>query len=192
MITQEISWTLLLSPYLVEDVCGLIRKPNGRVEAGSGCHDDNVMSYLIGMFVYLFAPYEKLEEYGIKRGATDNISDYDEEGNITEEGTMRKLLEMYPSLPESMQTLIKEAAMKTDPVKESEDYYRQVRATQDVFRQEMSTDNGMTPGPTIIPSQLSTDEAFWQQYDEGVWNSNDYDFMNPNNKKFDINDYIDD
>lgn len=183
---------LLLSPYLVEDVCGLIRKPNGRVEAGSGCHDDNIMSYLIGMFVYLFAPYEKLEEYGIKRGATDNISDYDEEGNITEEGTMRKLLEMYPSLPESMQTLIKEAAMKTDPVKESEDYYRQVRATQDVFRQEMSTDNGMTPGPTIIPSQLSTDEAFWKQYDEGVWNSNDYDFINPNNKKFDINDYIDD
>ena len=38
--------------YLIKDVCGLIRKPSGKVEAKEGDHDDNVMSYLIGMYVY--------------------------------------------------------------------------------------------------------------------------------------------
>ena len=37
---------------LIKDVCGLIRKPSGKVEAKDGDHDDNVMSYLIGLYVY--------------------------------------------------------------------------------------------------------------------------------------------
>ena len=178
---------ILLTQYLVEDVCGLIRKPNGRVEAGPNNHDDNIMSYLIGMFVYLFAPYEKLAQYGIHRGASDNINDYDENGNITEEGTMKKLLELYPSLPESMQDLIKISMMQKTPVSESIETTQEIRQAKEVFQQEMMTDYGMTPGDPITPTQFAPDQAYWSQYDEDVWKSNERD---PFASTFNIEDFL--
>lgn len=182
---------LLLTPYLVEDVCGLIRKPNGRVEAGPGNHDDNIMSYLIGMFVYLFAPYEKLEEYGIRRGASDTSStDYDEKGNITEEGTLRQLIEMYPSLPESMKLVIDAALKQDNPIKSSERYYKEVNAIKEMNSQRETVDFDMNQEDVITPSQLESDQAFWGNYDEQIWNSNDYG-LQPGQKDFDLNDYID-
>ena len=178
---------ILLTQYLVEDVCGLIRKPNGRVEAGPNNHDDNIMSYLIGMFVYLFAPYEKLAQYGIHRGASDNINDYDENGNITEEGTMKKLLELYPSLPESMQDLIKTSMMQKTPVSESIETTQEIIQAKEVFQQEMMTDYGMTPGDPITPTQFAPDQAYWSQYDEDVWKSNERD---PFASTFNIEDFL--
>ena len=179
---------ILLTPYLVEDVCSLIRKPNGRVEAGPGLHDDNVMSYLIGMFVYLHSPYEKLEQYGIRRGATDDISDYTETGEITEEGTLRRLKEMLPSLPENMKELIMGALGQKDPVSDANAYYQEIQHTRSRFTETMSIDNGMTPGDTIIPSAAPVDEGFWQHYDAQIWESN---FQDPttSNQRFDIEDY---
>jgi hypothetical protein len=181
---------ILLTPYLVEDVCGLIRKPNGRVEAGQGAHDDNVMSYLIGMFVYLHAPYEKLEEYGIRRGATDDISDYTETGEITEEGTLRKLKEMLPSLPENMKEMIMGALGQKNPVTEATAYYKEVQNARSGFNINSLTDNGMTPGDTIIPSAAPMDEAFWSQYDSGVWESNFSENDYSQSGHFDIEDFI--
>lgn len=180
---------ILLTPYLVEDVCGLIRKPNGKVEAGPGLHDDNVMSYLIGMFVYLHSPYEKLEQYGIRRGASDDITDYDEKGEITEEGTLRKLKEMLPSLPDNMKDIIMGALGQKDPVSDAEAYYREIQTTRSRFAEDMETDNGMTPGHTIFPSAAPMDEGFWSQYDSQVWESNFGDQDIPDNS-FDIDDYI--
>lgn len=176
---------LLLAPYLVTDVCGLIRKTNGRVEAGNGCHDDNIMSYLIGLFVYLFAPYEKLEEFGIRRGASDNLDDYDDEGNITEEGTMRKLMELYPSLPENMQELIKLSMEQKDPIKESTSYYKEVQAYRENQNQYFNDDINRE----ISQSPYPNDSAFWSQYDEGIWRTNESDMFT--SKDFDLNDYID-
>ena len=181
---------ILCSPYLVEDVCGLIRKPNGRVEAGEGAHDDNIMSYLIGMFVYLHAPYEKLEQYGIRRGASDDLSDYGEDGKLTEEGTMRKLKELLPSLPENMKELVMGSLMQKDPVKEAEAYYKEIQNAKSRFSTGNDGNyNGINPNETIIPSAAPTDEAFWNQYDAQIWESN-YEDSYDNN--FDINDYLDD
>ena len=180
---------ILLTPYLVEDVCGLIRKPNGRVEAGQGAHDDNIMSYLIGMFVYLHSPYEKLEQYGIRRGATDDITDYSETGEITEEGTLRRLKEMLPSLPDNMKELIMGALGQKDPVSDSEAYYKEIQNTRSRFSEAMSVDNGMTPGDTIIPSAAPVDEGFWEHYDSQVWESNFSENGNLGGS-FDIDDYI--
>jgi hypothetical protein len=182
---------ILLTPYLVEDVCGLIRKPNSRVEAGQGLHDDNIMSYLIGMFVYLHSPYEKLEQYGIRRGATDDISDYTESGDITEEGTLRKLREMLPSLPDSMKEIIGAALAQKNPITEAQAYYKEIqqaRVTSDAFR---STDNGMTPGSTIAPSAAPMDEAWWSQYDNRVWESNFSDNADDPTGGFNVEDYVD-
>lgn len=41
-----------VSKYLIEDISGLVRTSSGKIEAGPGAHDDNVMSYLIGLYVY--------------------------------------------------------------------------------------------------------------------------------------------
>lgn len=182
---------ILLTPYLVEDVCGLIRKPNGRVESGPSLHDDNIMSYLIGMFIYLHSPYEKLEQYGIRRGATDDISDYTETGEITEEGTLRRLKEMLPSLPESMQELIVNALGQKDPVTEAQAYYKEVQLAKTQIDVGGSIDNGMTPGPSITPSAAPMDDAFWSQYDAKVWESN-FDPTDPVSVgSFNIEDYVD-
>lgn len=182
---------LLLTPYLVEDVCGLIRKPNGRVEASQGQHDDNIMSYLIGMFVYLHAPYEKLEQYGIRRGASDDLSDYDEHGEITEEGTLRKLKEMLPSLPDSMRELISGAITQKNPVTDAQAYYQEIQNAKRNISSDLSIDNGMANGSTIVPSAAPVDEAFWNQYDSGVWESNFSDSGEPQHNDFSIEDFID-
>ena len=176
---------ILLTPYLVEDVCGLIRKPNGRVEAGQGAHDDNIMSYLIGMFVYLHAPYEKLEEYGIRRGASDDISDYDEHGEITEEATLRKLSEMLPSLPDNMRELISGVLGQKNPVSDAESYYKELQSAR-----QMNISQGghhELPQETITPSAAPMDQAFWSQYDSDVWQSN---YGTENESTFDIDDYV--
>ena len=173
---------ILLTPYLVEDVCGLVRKPNGRVEAGSGLHDDNIMSYLIGMFVYLHAPYEKLEEYGIRRGASDDISDYDEHGEITEEATLRKLSEMLPSLPDNMRELISGALVQKNPVSDAEAYYAELQRAR-----QSSPSHSDNPNETFTTSAAPMDQSFWTQYDDSVWQSN---FSTPSESIFNIDDYV--
>lgn len=180
---------ILLTPYLVEDVCGLIRKPNGRVEAGPAQHDDNVMSYLIGMFVYLHSPYEKLEQYGIRRGASDDLSDYTETGEITEEGTLRKLGEMLSSLPENMRELISGALSQRNPVSDAEAYYKEVQNARAMSDISESVDNGLSLGETITPSALPSDEAFWNKYDSQVWESN-YGQEGSPSQTFNIEDYL--
>ena len=177
---------LLLTPYLVKDVCGLIRKPNGRVEAGSGQNDDNIMSYLIGMFVYLHSPYEKLEEYGIRRGASDDLSDYNEQGELTEEGTIKRLAEMLPSLPDGMRELISGALAQTNPVNEAEAYYQEIQRVR--AGGSYSLDVNADPTESHSTSAAPMDTAFWNNYDAKVWESNfSDDAVGP---AFDIDDYI--
>ena len=175
---------LLLTPYLVEDVCGLIRKPNGRVEAGPGQHDDSIMSYLIGLFVYLHSPYEKLEEYGIRRGASDDISDYDEKGQITEDGIIKKFKELLPNLPDSMRELVSGALNMRDPVQDANEYYAQVQRARGTDRDVHA--QGFSPNETITPSAGPVDEAFWSGYDTKVFESNYHD----DNSEFNIEDYL--
>lgn len=60
---------LLYTRNLVEDLCSLIRKPNGRIEAGPGSHDDSVMSYLIAMYVYYHG--NNLDRFGFIKGSQE-------------------------------------------------------------------------------------------------------------------------
>ena len=56
-------------------------------------HDDNVMSFLFGQYLYRNLTPEKLEEYGIHRGASDDSDDYSMEGKLTPEGAIKKMKE---------------------------------------------------------------------------------------------------
>lgn len=182
---------ILTSPYLVDDVCGLIRKPNGRVEAGPGKHDDNVMSYLIGMFVYLHAPYEKLEQYGIRRGARDDSDDYTDEGAMTEEGTMRRLKEMLPSLPGALREMVMNALNQNDPAKEANKYYKELQMAKEMNTQaELFERERPENHETHTVSNAPLDNAFWNQYDSQVWDSNYYDDDYSPDAGFNIEDFI--
>lgn len=165
---------ILYTEYIVDDILGLIRKPNTRVEAGPGKHDDNIMCYLMGLYIYYHADADFLEGYGIRRGARDTDTDYDDNGNLTKSGEAKKIKELLPQMPENMRELFKQMLQEKDPVKESWDYQKEVqRAT------------GM--GMDKLPSQLSdmeladyhhgitadpSDEAFWQGYDNQTIDSN--------------------
>lgn len=55
-----------VAEYVIRDLSRLIRKPNGKIEAGPGFHDDAVMSYL--MCLYIWYHGNNLSMFGINKG----------------------------------------------------------------------------------------------------------------------------
>jgi hypothetical protein len=97
----------LFSQYIVSDILKLVRKKNGRIEACEGEHDDNVISYLIGLYVYLHAT--NLAEFGIIRGAKPP-SDAPE--IQTKEQIIEKIQELSTYLPKDYQDMFVQAVGK--------------------------------------------------------------------------------
>lgn len=56
---------LLVTQYLVEDICDLVVK-NDKIQADTGKHDDMVMAWCIAMYTYYYG--DKLERYGFRKG----------------------------------------------------------------------------------------------------------------------------
>jgi hypothetical protein len=175
----------LCTEYIVEDICGLIRKANGKVEAGAGLHDDNIMSYLIGMFIYLHAPAELLEQFGIIRGASNPENYYDENGNLTEEAQIRKIKEMMPGLPPEMQAIFQQTLNQRNVVDDMWEYQREIQSYQQ--EAEIYQLDRMTSNRLHTTSASPIDESFWARYDQQVADSN-FDY---GQNTFNIEDYID-
>lgn len=193
---------ILTLPYLVKDICGLIRKPNSRVEAGPGQHDDNIMSYLIGLYVYYNAKAEHLETFGIRRGLSDDSDDYNEDGTLSEEGSLKKLASMLDVLPENLRVMVQERMAEFNRGKnESEMYHRQMEmsAMPDLPSIEMNRPPMSEEESEILVSNAPRDQEFWKEYDNKIWESNNYgyneygfnnDIPNPTYTDFDIEDYL--
>lgn len=58
---------ILNTEYLVDDICKLIRKPTGRIEALQGEHDDSLFAYLHTIYIYYTG--DNLETFGIIKQA---------------------------------------------------------------------------------------------------------------------------
>lgn len=54
---------------IIRDLSRLVRKASGRVESGPGFHDDSIMSYLIGLYVYYHG--DNIAMFGINRYQED-------------------------------------------------------------------------------------------------------------------------
>ena len=54
---------------LVNDICDLVKRPSGKIEAVSGKHDDCVMSYLIALYVYYHG--NNLPMFGFEKGSQE-------------------------------------------------------------------------------------------------------------------------
>lgn len=187
----------LIGKYIVDDIAGLIRKaPSGRVEAGPGKHDDNIISYLLGVYLYLNLPAEKLEEYGIHRGmdvGEDNYDDYDPNAPFDGKKQLKKLAEMLPSLPKEMAELIKGALQQRTEVDDVRDAAKEIQDTRSITqtlyptRDEMFG-SGLDQHPEIYtPDAGQNDQAFWDQYDSAIVDINDLG----RGPKLDIDDLID-
>lgn len=184
----------LLSKYLVEDVCGLIRKPGtGRVEAGKGSHDDIVMAYLIGLFIYYNLDYDILSRWGIHRGEVYDEEEYDT-GNPEkkQEHDLREMADMLSSLPDNMRMLVQDALRQRDPVKDAQDFSRDVQTARSRF----ATDTDDESYGDLLPTAHPSDQARMSQFSDDIWGSNDpnrdfddYGFALGGKEEFDPDDY---
>lgn len=168
----------LYTQYIVKDIIGLERKNTGRVEASEGHHDDNIMSYLIGLYVYFNA--SNLEEFGIRRG-----QHIPEEGDIelTPEQKKSKLAELAHALPDSLRDVFLSVVQEKDPVSASIEYEKELRREQEradllYRRDEQEVYNGFSPDES---------EALWGTLDKNLIDSN---FEVIENTKVDIDDWI--
>lgn len=172
----------LIGQYVVDDIAGLIRKPpNGRVEAGPGKHDDNIMSYLFGIYLYLNLPAEKLEEYGIRRGMDVGSDEYEEiDPNAPFDGKkqLKKLAELIPSLPKEMADLISGAMHQRTEADDVRDAAREIQMARAISQgvgldHDSIVSGGMPSAADIhVPGEGLTDQAFWDQYDASITEMN--------------------
>lgn len=117
---------LLYSKYVVEDIAGLVRGPTGKIEAGSEGHDDNIMSYLIALYIYYNAT--NLEEFGIFRGEVEPPRD----GSETKEMIMNKINQLLGKLPEKYKGAF-DQHKERDENKESWDYQKKLESERSKF-----------------------------------------------------------
>ena len=128
---------ILTSEYVVDDICKLVQTSTGKIEAAKGEHDDSVMSYLIGM--YLFYTGDNLEAFGISNkvhpilGMIENEEIYEDDSGFfsTKEVTYEDiLLEDNIRVEEENRMLVERFSFIEDP---------------NVRNRPMSNDDGYIP-----------------------------------------------
>ena len=176
---------ILIGEYIVDDICGLIRKTNGRVEAGPGKHDDNIMSYLIGLYIYYNADYSFLESFGIVRGASEPMQ-YKDSQDMSRDEKIKAIKNMLPGLPDYLQEAFNAVLQEKNTADEEFKYYQQIeRAKQSSFTlPSQMTEDERQLQMRIGRSPDYTDQSFWRQYDESIMNTN-YDDV-----EVDIDDFM--
>ena len=97
---------------IINDILGLVRKPNGRVEHGVGMHDDSLFSYLIALYVYYHG--KNLKRFGFIRGVSP-----DEENK--KELSYEEILNM---LPEKDRSYFNTNNFRTDLLKDQQTQYK--------------------------------------------------------------------
>ena len=133
-------------------------------------HDDNVMSFLFGMYLYRNLDAEKLEEYGIHRGAPDLNNDYTtEDGELTPMGKLQKLKEMLPGLPTEMQDIISTALRQRSEADDVMDAQKEIQKAMALTRASDPSMNTDIHSQTAYPQ----DEAYWANFDEGLMDINE-------------------
>ena len=118
----------IYSENLVNELLTLIRKPTtGKIEAAPGEHDDCVMAYLIGLYVYLNAT--NLSEFGISRHMrapgqevepeVENAKDY-----------KRRVQSSLGSIPDKYRGIFEDFVAERDGSRDAEDYAKELARAQ--------------------------------------------------------------
>lgn len=107
---------IFITKNIVGDILNLIRKPNGRIEAAPGEHDDAIMSYLIGLCVYYNC--KNLEEFGIHRGSRPPDASSKNPYDKTKKEMEEDLKAVAGILPSEYANFFKEVLSQTDSIEE--------------------------------------------------------------------------
>ena len=109
---------LLLTEYLVDDLCKLVRTSTGRIEAAKGEHDDCVMSYLHCLYIYYNS--DNLHLWGIDKadhpvwGAIQ--IETDEEPVNQDAVVLRMLSDPKGEEPQSFDEIVREDSIRMEDV----------------------------------------------------------------------------
>lgn len=140
--------------FIINDLNNLIRKASGKIEARAGEHDDNIMSFLIGMYVLYHG--KKLSKWGFVRGSTP-INDEDLKPISYEE--------IYEEMPEHMKELFPQPEIKDD----YEDKLR--RAIQESQRSR----NNYSEDPNFVVTKTDDIDLDYNRIESGDDYSDDDD-----------------
>ncbi len=162
----------LYTDYIVSDILNLIRKPTtGKVEAGPGLHDDNIMSYLIGLCVYFNA--NNLEKWGIRRGMMDpndrpRAEDIPEAEQV--KAIKRKIASAIDVIPEEYRDIFQSVLDSKDELQEARHVSSQIareKQEQDAILRRL-----LNPGDDEVNpfSDEAIDEDRRRQLDKGLYN----------------------
>ncbi len=150
--------------YIVEDILALERSPNGRIAASDGNHDDNIMSYLFGLYVYFHA--SNLEEFGIRRGSSQPNGSPDDDSPKAQKEKIKGLLD---SLPSEMREMFERAIAPNNDVDKAWEYQRQIEL-EEAKQQTMPGNQMLHPQDAILyPEQ--NDHA-WDGIAQNAFESN--------------------
>ncbi len=166
----------LYGKFIVEDILALERKTSGKIESSSGNHDDNIISYLIGLAVYYHA--SNLEDFGIHRGASEPITSRPP----TMIETREKIKSVLSLLPESMREFFNDFTNQKDPTESAEEYEKNIQfmeRTQDIEQNKLlPEEDSRFIEPQVVENQ-------WNSLSNDVFESNFRD-----NQDVDISKYV--
>lgn len=156
---------LIYSKYIVDDVLGLVRKPgSGRIEAGDGSHDDNIMSYLIGLYVLRNAT--NLDQWGIYYGmqppSAVNATD-------TPSTIKSKIKRMLHLLPEDMRDIFESVANEKNTVDDAWKYQEKIE-NEMTKSEQYESPSKFENGSSVYNHEF--DNTLWETIDKNIEQSN--------------------
>lgn len=147
-----------ITAHIIDDIAGLIRTPSGKIEARPGGHDDNIMSYLIAMYVYTHG--NNLAYFGFYK--TDLYEDVEENQGIITSNRARGVLpnEVVSSM---------EIEEEKDRILNYEDILRTAinnaqQSSMRLYRSNIGSDNHFDNTPNGI-----VDEEYFEELDMDIF-----------------------
>lgn len=170
---------------VVDDICALERNPvTGKISAAQGKHDDMIMAYLIGLYVFRNA--SNLEDWGLYHGMRAPSGAPD-----TPEATVDKIKELASLLPPEIRNIF--MPQDKDPTAEAWKYMKQVqdsRVADSLQRREINNLMGVDTDDDEddLPMELTEAnlQTYFSQFDNEIYSINDYD----KDKDIDYLDYL--
>lgn len=138
---------------ITNDLLGLVRTRTGKIEHAKGFHDDSIMSYLIGLYVWYYG--KNLARFGFEKGVLPG----EEEQN--KGFTAQEVLDTMPEeVQEQFKHTIEEQTM--------ENYHEKMKAEIEQNRRALSSFNDMV-GATHGASVTDVDSYEYDSFDEDMF-----------------------
>lgn len=172
--------TAIVGEFVITDICGLVRTATGKIEAGSGNHDDNIMSYLLGVTVFRVA--DNLEEFGLYRGMSESgilgIEKQDDRSAV------EKIKELISQVPDNMRAMFEDVLRASDPLLENRSFNKQIQQGLSAA----NPDNKITATTNGAVNEMLYGQTMYEDFANEILSQNDD--LEDNDNSFDIMDYI--